>query len=58
MKKFAHLEGGIDTWDDFNLDWHRSPSGHEPTDEEIDFLIELGKATIFYNFAFIWRDHE
>lgn len=53
MKKFVHLEGGIDTWDDSNLDWYLSPSGHEPTDEEIDFLVELGKATILYNSAAI-----
>lgn len=66
MKKFVHLEGGIDTWDDSNndyklrvdarkngLDGYLSPSGHEPTDEEIDFLVELSEATILYNSAAI-----
>ena len=66
MKKFAHLEGGIDTWDDSNndyklridahkngLDGYLSPSDHEPTDEEIDFLVELSEATILYNSAAI-----
>ena len=66
MKKFIHLEGGIDTWDDSNNDYklrvdahknglegYYSPSDHEPTDEEIDFLVELSEATILYNSAAI-----
>lgn len=62
MKKFVHLDSGIDAWDDFKqliganengLKEVFIPFGRKPTDEEIDFLVGLSEATILYNSAAI-----